>query len=161
MCPTRLPTRVGEQRNGARSDRRSRRRTSKLLAYLHEYRNVFAPVFANHMVTTFTASIVGGLLNDAAVAAGDPTLVTDLMGAYGEVASAHYANQMWQVARIVRANPTVSAAFDEGVGGVLERLTRRAGWNRVPSCVRSVPRRLRPPRSQRLGAVQPHVGEHP
>ena len=94
----------------------------KLLAYLQEYRNVFAPVFANHMVTTFTASIVGGLLNDAAATAGDPTLVTNLMGAYGEVASARYADQMWQVARIVRANPTVSAAFDEGVGGVLERL---------------------------------------
>ncbi|HEY5424876.1 MAG TPA: hypothetical protein VIK05_15460, partial [Ilumatobacteraceae bacterium] len=58
-----------------------------LLRYLQEYRNVFAPVFENHMITTFTASIVGGLLSDGATAAGDPTLVTDLMGAYGEVAS--------------------------------------------------------------------------
>ena len=94
----------------------------QLLAYLQEYRNVFAPVFANHMITTFTASIVGGLLNDGAVAAGDPTLVTKLMGAYGEVASARYANGMWQVARVVRDTPAVSRAFDDGVPGLMDRL---------------------------------------
>ena len=45
----------------------------ELLAFLHEYRNVFAPVFENHMITTFTASIVGGMLYDGATAAGDRT----------------------------------------------------------------------------------------
>jgi rifampicin phosphotransferase len=94
----------------------------ELLAYLQEYRNVFAPVFANHMITTFTASIVGGLLNDGATAAGDPTLVTKLMGAYGEVASARYANGMWKVARIVRDTPAVSKEFDAGVHGLMDRL---------------------------------------
>ncbi len=94
----------------------------ELLAFLHEYPHVFAPVFENHMVTTFTASIVGGLLNDGAAAAGDQTMVTTLMGAYGEVASAQYAREMLKVARIVRANPVVGAAFDHGVRGLLERL---------------------------------------
>jgi pyruvate,water dikinase len=93
-----------------------------LLRYLQEYRNVFAPVFENHMITTFTASIVGGLLSDGATAAGDPTLVTDLMGAYGEVASAQYARQMWVVAKVVRDNPVVAAEFDRGVDGLLQRL---------------------------------------
>jgi rifampicin phosphotransferase len=94
----------------------------ELLAFLQEYRNVFAPVFENHMITSFTAGIVGGLLNDGAKASGDQTLVTTLMGAFGEVASAQYAREMFKVARIVRANPTVTAAFDEGVNGLLQRL---------------------------------------
>ena len=94
----------------------------ELLGFLHEYRNVFTPVFANHMVTTFTASIVGGLLSDGATAAGDPTLVTSLMGAFGEVASAQYARHLWDVARLVRENPTVAAQFDQGVAGLLQRL---------------------------------------
>ena len=96
--------------------------SEELLTFLHEYRNVFAPVFENHMITTFTASIVGGLLNDGAVAAGDVSIVTDLMGAFGEVASAQYARKMLEVAKIVRANPTVSAEFDKGVSGLLDRL---------------------------------------
>jgi rifampicin phosphotransferase len=94
----------------------------ELLAFLNEYVHVFAPVFANHIVTTFSASIVGGLLNDGAVAAGDASLVTDLMGAFGEVASAQYARQMLEVARVVRANPRVNAEFDNGVSGLLDRL---------------------------------------
>ena len=94
----------------------------ELLAYLQEYRDVFGPVFENHMITTFTASIVGGLLSDGAAASGDQTLVTTLMGAFGEVASAQYAREMLKVARIVRANPVVNSAFDEGVSGLLERL---------------------------------------
>jgi phosphohistidine swiveling domain-containing protein len=121
-----LPPQVADSRR--RADEWIARRpplsapSDELLAFLHEYRNVFAAVFANHMVTTFTASIVGGLLNDGASAAGDPSLVTDLMGAFGEVASAQYAQQMLGVAKIVRSSPTVSAAFDQGVGGLLERL---------------------------------------
>ncbi len=94
----------------------------ELLGFLQEYRNVFSPVFANHMVTTFTASIVGGLLSDGATAAGDPSLVTSLMGAFGEVASAQYARHLWEIARLVRDSPAVSAEFDHGVTGLLHRL---------------------------------------
>jgi rifampicin phosphotransferase len=95
---------------------------AELLAFLHDYRHVFVSAFENHMITTFTASIVGGLLNDGAVAAGDASIVTDLMGAFGEVASAQYARQMLEVAKVVRAAPKVSAEFDRGVVGLLQRL---------------------------------------
>jgi phosphohistidine swiveling domain-containing protein len=121
-----LPPQVADSRR--RADEWIARRpflsvtNEELLSFLQEYRNVFAPVFENHMVTTFTASIIGGLLGDGAQAAGDPTLVTTLMGAFGEVASAQYAREMLKVARIVRANPVVSAAFDQGVTGLLQRL---------------------------------------
>ena len=44
------------------------------------------------------------------------------MGAFGEVASAQYARRLWEVARLVRDNPTVCAEFDHGVAGLLQRL---------------------------------------
>ncbi|MDP9463729.1 MAG: PEP-utilizing enzyme [Actinomycetota bacterium] len=123
---TELPPQVADSRR--RADEWIARRpplsatSEELLAFLHEYRNVFGSVFANHMITTFTAGIVGGLLSDGATAAGDPSIVTDLMGAFGEVASAQYACGMWNVARVVRGNPAVNAAFDQGVSGLLARL---------------------------------------
>ncbi|HEY4610966.1 MAG TPA: PEP-utilizing enzyme [Ilumatobacteraceae bacterium] len=121
-----LPAHVADSRR--RADEWTARRpalsasSDDLLTYLQEYPQVFAAAFENHMITTFTASIVGGLLGDGATAAGDPTLVTDLMGAYGEVASAQYARQMWVVAKLVRDNPVVGAEFDRGVHGLLSRL---------------------------------------
>jgi len=121
-----LPAHVADSRR--RADEWTARRpalsasSDDLLTYLQEYPRVFAAAFENHMITTFTASIVGGLLGDGATAAGDPTLVTDLMGAYGEVASAQYARQMWVVAKLVRDNPVVGAEFDRGVDGLLSRL---------------------------------------
>ena len=121
-----LPPQVADSRR--RADEWMARRppltasTEELLTFLHEYRDVFSPVFANHMITTFTASIVGGLLSDGATAAGDPSLVTSLMGAFGEVASAQYARHLWEVARIVRDNPAVGAEFDRGVAGLEQRL---------------------------------------
>jgi pyruvate,water dikinase len=126
-----LPAQVEDSRR--RADDWAARRppltatNAELLAFLHEYRNVFAAVFANHMVTTFTASIVGGILVEGANASGDPTLVTRLMGAYGEVASARYANAMWQVARIVRASPSLQSEFDRGVHGLLDRVADDPG----------------------------------
>ncbi len=121
-----LPPQVADSRR--RADEWIARRpplaasSDELLAFLHEYRNVFSPVFANHMITTFTASIVGGLLTDGATAAGDPSLVTSLMGAVDEVASAQYARHLWEVATLVRDNPAVGAEFDRGVAGLQQRL---------------------------------------
>jgi hypothetical protein len=90
----------------------------------------------------------------------DPTLVTDLMGAYGEVASAQYAQQMWLVAKVVRDNPVVAAEFDKGVDGLLQRLD--GVCRRKPSSGRrsagSSPNA--DTRAQRLGDLQPHMGEH-
>lgn len=96
-----------------------------LLAYLLDFRPQIRANFRNHMITTFTASIVSGILVDGATAAGDVRLATDLLGAYGEVASAQYSAGMWEVAKVVRATPEVAAEFDKGVPGLLDRLRGR------------------------------------
>ncbi len=95
---------------------------SELMAYIHAFPDAFEPIFGNHMKTTALAAIVSGVLADAATAAGEPGLVTDLIGAAGNVHSARYSAALYDLAREVRANPAVSAAFDQGVSGLLDRL---------------------------------------
>lgn len=93
-----------------------------LLAYLHRVGPDFQLQFRNHMITTFTTSIVTGVLADGAAAAGRPELLTDLTGAVGEVASAAYSQAMYEAAKVAKATPAVTAAFEAGVAGLGERL---------------------------------------
>ncbi len=93
-----------------------------LLDYLYAFPDAFEPVFANHMKTTALAAIVSGILSDAAVAAGEPGLVTHLIGAAGDVHSAQYSQALYAISKNVKANAAVSAAFDAGVDGLLDRL---------------------------------------
>ncbi len=94
----------------------------ELLRYLFSFPASFEPVFANHMKTTAIAAIVSGVLADASAAAGEPGLVTHLVGAAGGVRSAQYSQDLYAIAERVRDNPDMSAAFDEGVDGLLDRI---------------------------------------
>ena len=98
----------------------------ELMAYLLRYPAKIQQAFHNHMITTFTLSIVTGILNDGAVAADSPELITDLTAAVGDVASAAYSQALYEVAKIAQKSPEVLAALDEGVSGVGERLTEIA-----------------------------------
>ncbi len=94
----------------------------ELLAYLRAMPGPFKRVFKNHMTTTALASIVSGVLADASVAADEPGLVTHLLGAAGEVRSARYSRELYEIAKLARATPAVNAAFATGVDGVLDRV---------------------------------------
>ena len=94
----------------------------ELLAYLDSFPAAFEPVFGNHMVTTALAAIVTGILADAAAVAGEPGLVTHLIGAAGDVHSAQYSQALYEISKTVREIPEVDAAFGEGVEGLLDRL---------------------------------------
>lgn len=93
-----------------------------LLDYLHRFKPELQLQFRNHVITTFTASIVTGVLADGTVAANRPDLLTDLTGAMGDVASAAYSTALWEVARLARDSPEVTAAFEAGVPGIGARL---------------------------------------
>lgn len=97
----------------------------ELFAYLHSFPEGFRPLFGNHMHTFANASIVTGVLIDACVAAGEPGLVTHLLGAAGDVHSAQYSQELYAISKTVRETPEVMAAFDEGVDGLLDRLAGR------------------------------------
>ncbi len=95
---------------------------AELMAYIHSFPAAFEPVFGNHMKTTALAAIVSGVLADAAAAAGEPGLVTHLIGAAGNVHSTRYSQELYEIAREVHDNAPVSAAFDQGIDGILGRL---------------------------------------
>lgn len=106
-----------------------------LLDYLYSFPAAFTPLFGNHMKSTAIAAIVSGILSDACAAAGQPGLVTHLIGAAGDVRSAQYSHDLYVLARMVRKSPDLMAAFDAGVEGLLMRVASlggaddfRAGW---------------------------------
>ena len=94
----------------------------ELFAYLHDFPTGFRRVFGNHMITTALAAIVSGILADAAAAAGQPGLVTHLIGAAGDVHSARYSQDLYEIAKTVRDTPALLRAFDDGVEGLLSRI---------------------------------------
>lgn len=93
-----------------------------LLAYLWSAPEPFERLFHNHMVTTALSSIVAGVLADACAAAGQPGLVTHLIGSTGNVLSAQYSHDLDAIAQIVRTTPVVREQFEAGVDGLLDRL---------------------------------------
>jgi pyruvate,water dikinase len=95
---------------------------SALLEYLDYYAVNFAPIFRNHMESTAVAAIVSGVLVDAAAAAGEPGLVTHLVGAAGQVHSTQYSHDLNAIALTVKNQPALMAEFDQGVEGLLSRL---------------------------------------
>ena len=94
----------------------------ELLAYLHAFPAAFQSAFQNHMLSTALASIVSGVLTDACATAGQPGLVTHLIGSAGDVKSAEYSLDLYAIARAVCDQPTVLAAFDDGVEGLMDRV---------------------------------------
>lgn len=95
-----------------------------LLDHLFAMPKPFEIVFRNHMTSTALASIVSGILGDACVAAGEPGLVTHLLGTAGDVRSARYSRELASIAGLVRSSPPLKEAFDAGVSGLLDRVTQ-------------------------------------
>jgi rifampicin phosphotransferase len=93
-----------------------------LYAYMTTFPPVFRQIFRNHIMSSSIAAIVSGILADAAKAAGEPGLATHLIGAAGDVLSASYAQELYEIAKLVRASPALTAAFNAGTSGLYDRL---------------------------------------
>jgi rifampicin phosphotransferase len=93
-----------------------------LLAYMRSFPPVFRKVFCNHLITSSIAAVVSGILADNAKAAGAPGLASHLIGAAGDVLSASYSQELYDLAKLVRANPAMTTAFDKGTAGLDARL---------------------------------------
>jgi len=93
-----------------------------LYAYMAAFPPVFRQAFRNHIFSSSVAAIVSGILADAAKAAGEPGLATHLIGAAGDVLSASYSQELYEIAKLVRANPALTSAFNAGTSGLYDRL---------------------------------------
>ncbi len=86
----------------------------------------FRRVFAEHIFTTYAATVPTGILQQAAAAAGDPTMAMRLIAGVGDVESAEPSMLMWDLGRIAAASPTLTAAFEAGVAGLPARISELA-----------------------------------
>lgn len=89
---------------------------SRALVELHRQ------LFAHHLFTTSMATVPVGIIQDACTAIGRPDLVLVLIAGLGEVDSAAPSMAMWELGRMVVAAPELTAAFDDGVDELLDRL---------------------------------------
>jgi rifampicin phosphotransferase len=88
-----------------------------------------ARVMQRHMRAMFSQVVwatlgaaVGPALLSALTVETDPTAATKLITGVGDVDSAGIAGEMYKLSRLVRNSPTLSAEFDKGFDGLLDRL---------------------------------------
>lgn len=78
--------------------------------------------FTQHMVNTFAANIIGGTIAGSAAAVGLGDKAAAVLSGEGDADSAKQSLALWEISRIVRDSPSLTAAFDAGVEGLLDRL---------------------------------------
>lgn len=79
-------------------------------------------LFDSHTVSSSSSGIAPGILFAVGEAIGDPTVPMKLVAGIGEVDSAEPSYAMWELSRAVRASAELTAAFDGGMAGLLERI---------------------------------------
>jgi rifampicin phosphotransferase len=89
---------------------------------IHSFRHYFK----QHIWITMLSSVPPGALEQICAAVGRPDAVLKLQGGLGEVESAAPSFAMWQLGRQIRSSASLTAAFDEGVAGVLDRVHEAA-----------------------------------
>ena len=82
----------------------------------------FRKAFATHMLGTYSANIVSGVVTQIGMAVGLADRVSAVTAGVGAVDSVQQSLDIWELSRTVRRSPALTAAFDAGVPGLLPRL---------------------------------------
>jgi pyruvate,water dikinase len=95
----------------------------QLVDVIRGFQPHFRRLFDHHIMTTFQATVGPGILQKLCTdKLGDPSLVVSLLGGIGSVESAEPSVALWDLGRIVAADPSLTAMFDAGVEGLEEKL---------------------------------------
>jgi phosphoenolpyruvate synthase/pyruvate phosphate dikinase len=84
--------------------------------------NEFRHLFSEHIFITFMSTVPVGALVQICTAVGRPADAMRVISGVGDVESAAPSMAMWKMGRLVAADPTLMAQFDQGVDGLLKRL---------------------------------------
>lgn len=112
---------------------------AELVALQRERMKQYEAFLHTHLSLVYEGSLVTGMLEQTLAPLGDPTLTARVLGGLGNIASAAPSMSLWTLSRLVTGSPALTAAFDAGVDGVLERIaalddpaaaTFRADWDR-------------------------------
>lgn len=86
------------------------------------YDDYFRRVFSEHIFVTFMSTLPVGALAQICEAVGRPADAMKIISGLGDVESAAPSLAMWSLGRLIAADPALSAEFDAGLDGILERL---------------------------------------
>ena len=119
---------IDRERDETKALRRSRPELTtasdaELLAYARSTQPMLRKLFESHTVSSSSSGIAPGILFQIGQAIGDPTIPMKLVAGIGDVDSAEPSYAMWELSRLIRSSEVLTAAFDGGVAGVLDRLT--------------------------------------
>lgn len=98
---------------------------AELLARARSTQPMLRKLFESHTITSSGSGVAPGILFAIGQAIGDPTVPMKLVSGLGEVDSADASYALWDLSRQVAGSAELTAAFDAGVPGVLDRI--RAG----------------------------------
>lgn len=79
-------------------------------------------LFGEHIFTTFVSTVPVGAVTQICAAVGRPADALRVIQGVGDVASAAPSLAMWEMGRMIASDRELTAAFDAGVEGVLERV---------------------------------------
>ena len=102
----------------------------QLVEYARSTQPMLQKLFESHTVTSSSSGVAPGILFAVGQAIGDPTVPMKLVAGLGDVDSAEPSYALWELSRLVRGSPALTAAFDEGVDGLARpagRLRRAGG----------------------------------
>ena len=82
----------------------------------------FRKLFETHTVSSSSSGIAPGMLFAVGQAIGDPTVPMKIIAGIGDVDSAEPSYALWDISRLVKGSAELTAMFDAGADGLLDRL---------------------------------------
>ncbi len=98
----------------------------ELVDYARSFLPLYRRLFCRHILTSGASGIGIGTVAGVLAAIEQPELIMTLVAGLGDVDSAAPSWAMWDMSRIVKGSPDLTAAFDEGVSGLAARLEAMA-----------------------------------
>lgn len=95
---------------------------AELLARVRTIRPMLHHLFEQHVVSGSSAAVAPGVLAVVGEGIGDPTIPMKLLAGIGDVDSALPSHSLWAMSRQVRGDAALTAAFDAGIDGLLDRI---------------------------------------
>jgi pyruvate,water dikinase len=93
-----------------------------LLARARQIQPLLVLLFDRHTITSSGSGVAPGILFAVGQAIGDATVPMKILAGLGDVDSAEPSYRLWELSRMIGASPQLAAAFDLGIGDVLDRL---------------------------------------
>lgn len=99
---------------------------AQLLEYFRSLRGMARHLFKRHVLNTYGANVLASVIAQICHAVDADGYAASVTAAVGDVDSASHTFELWALSRQVQALPAITAAFDQGVEGLLKRLSESA-----------------------------------